>query len=123
MSNNIIWFNIGQKGDSFVTWQCAIIEDNFDPSTILFEDYVEDAEGYPKSIWVKKEDLPYKLDKSLEKSFEDLNKVAEWIKINYKTGESVHTEGKNWTHIYGVFDMDNKNEYGLGQPVHWAGEY
>lgn len=119
MSNNIIWFNIGQKGDHFVTWQCAMIEDNFDPNTIRFEDWVWNENNEPIQKWVKKEDLNVKLHRSVEKAFEDLDKVAKWIKINYETGEDVYVGGRNWTHIYEVFDMDNKNEYGVAEPIEW----
>lgn len=121
MSNNIIWFNIGQKGCHYVTWHCAIIEDNFDPNTILFEDCVWDEEGNPKTIWVPKDKMNCKMHKSVEKSFDDLEKVAKWIKLNYETGEDVYVGNKNWTHIYEVFDLDDKNEWGLGKPIEWSG--
>lgn len=123
MTNNIIWFNIGQKGDHYVTWQCAIIEDNFDPKTIKFEDWVLDKDGNPQQVWVPKEEISCPLHKSVEKSFENLDKVVEWIKQNYETGESVYAGYGNWTHIYDVFDPDTTNEFGVALPVKWAGSY
>lgn len=120
MTNNVIWFNIGQKGDHYVTWQCAIIEDNFDPNTILFEDYKWGEDGAVEEIWVPKDKLSYKLHKSVEKAFENLEKVAEWIKINYETGEEVYVGHGNWTHIYEVFDLDDTNEYGVAKAIDWG---
>lgn len=60
-----------------------------------------------------------KIHKSVEKQFEDLDKVAEWIKINYETKEDVYVGNNNWTHIYEIFDLDNKNEYGIGKAMEW----
>lgn len=48
MNNKWIWFNIGQKGMHYVTWQCAVIKDNFDPNTIKFEDCIWDKDNNPK---------------------------------------------------------------------------
>ena len=121
MSNKIIWFNIGQKGSNYVTWQCAIINENCDPESIKFEDWEEDNEGNIHSKWVSKDKLKVPFHKSVENSFSDLNKVAEWVKQNYKTGEDVYVGNGNWTHIYEVFDLDNTNEYGVALPAEWAG--
>ena len=110
-----VWFNIGQKGLHGVTWQCAVIRDDFDPSTIRFEDCEWDENNEPIEKWVTKDELSYKLHDSVAMSFEDLNRVATWVKNNYETGEDQYVGNNNWTHIYNVFDMDNVNEYGVAE--------
>ena len=60
-----------------------------------------------------KENLSYKLHKSVEKSFKNLNKVAKWVKQSYETKEDVYCGNNNWTHIYNVFDLNSKNQYGI----------
>ena len=115
MSNKWVWFNIGQKGLSGVTWQSAVIKDNFDPSTIKFEDWEWDNNGEPTEKWVSKEELSYSFHKSVAMCFKDLNKVAEWIKTTYETGQEQYVGYNNWTYIYNVFDMDNVNEYGVAK--------
>ena len=112
--NKWIWFNIGQKGSHFVTWQCAVIKDDFDPNTIRFEDIVEDENGIR---WVRKEELSCPLHRSVVMSFKDLDKVAEWVKTTYESGEEQYVGNNNWTHIYDVFDMDIVNEYGVGKSL------
>lgn len=122
MTNKIIWFNIGQKGDHFVTWQSGMIEDTFDPKTIKFEDYYIDENGNEITKWVSKDKLSYTLHHSLKSSFDDLEQVSKWIKHNYETGEEVYVGNGNWTHIYEVFDMDNKNKWGVGKPLDFHNE-
>lgn len=117
MNNKYAWFNIGQKGTHWVTWECATINLDFDPSSIRFETEVYDENDNPVEKWVRKENLNHKLHRSVEKSFEDLDKVAEWVKDSYETGEDIYVGDNNWLHIYEVFDMDNLNEYGLGKPL------
>lgn len=117
MSNKWIWFNIGQKGMHYVTWQCAVIKDNFDPNTIKFEDCIWDKDNNPKIIWVTKEKMNCKIHKSVEKQFEDLDKVAEWIKDTYKSEEDQYVGNNNWTHIYNIFDMNDINEYGIAKAL------
>lgn len=113
MSNKWIWFNIGQKGNHGVTWQCGVIKDNFDPETIKLDTCKWDENNEPHTIWVKKEEVNHKIPSSVAISFENLEKVAEWIKQNYETGEPVYVGHNNWTHIYDVYNLDNVNEYGV----------
>ena len=112
-----VWFNIGQKGMHDVTWQCAVIRDDFDPNTILFEDWDWDEDNNPIEKWVRKEDLSYSLHRSVAMSFEDLSQVAEWIKESYECGEDIYVGNGNWTHIYDIFDMNNVNEYGVAKAL------
>ena len=112
-----LWFNIGQKEDYYVTWQCCVINENFNPKSIKFQDYKWDNEGNYSSKWVKKEDLSYPLHKSVKSAFNDLEKVAEWVKTVYETGNDLYVGTSNWVHIYEIFDMDNLNEWGLGEIV------
>ena len=115
--NKWIWFNIGQKGMHYVTWQCAIIKDNFNPETIRFQDYEWNEKNKPIEKWVPKEKLNVKLHPSVEMSFKDLNKVAKWIKDTYESGEDQYVGNNNWTHIYNVFDMNDVNEYGIAKAL------
>lgn len=117
MSNRYLWFNIGQKGMHNVTWHCAIIKDDFDPSTILFEDCEWDENGNPTTVWVHKDEMDCKMHHSVEMSFEDLDKVAEWVKESYEIEEDVYVGDNNWLHIHDLFDMDRTNEYGVGLAV------
>ena len=84
-----IWFSIGQKGMHGVTWQCAIIRDDFNPDTILFEDCDWDENDEPLEKWVAKDELSYSLHESVAMSFEDLNKVATWIKNGAQPTDTV----------------------------------
>ena len=113
----IIWFNIGQHGLNGVTWTCGIINESFDPQSIKIEDCEFDENNVPCKIWVKKEDLSYPLHRTVEKSFENLEKVAEWVKTSYECEEDIYVGNNNYLHIYNVFDMDNKNEWGYGKPL------
>lgn len=116
MANKWIWFNIGQKGLSNVRWQCAVIKNNFDPNTIKFEDGRYDEENDTiKEIWVEKSKLSYDLDETLSESFSDLKKVAEWVKTSYELEKDIYVGHNNYLHIYNVFDLDDKNEYGIAK--------
>ena len=115
--NRWIWFNIGQKGDHYVTWHCGVINENFDPKTIRIEDCIWDKNNNPQFRWVKKEEMNCKFHRSVEHSFDDLEKVSKWVKQSYESGEDVYVGGRNWLHIYDVFDMSKKNEYGVGEVV------
>ena len=117
--NTYVWFNIGQRGLHGVTWECAVINLDFDPSSIRFQDYEWNESNEPIEKWVSKEDLKGSLHKSVAMSFQDLSQVAEWVKESYQLGEDVYVGNDNWTHIYNVFDMDNVNEYGIGIPL-WS---
>ena len=122
--NCYIWFNIGQKEISLyssrvksrthgVTWQSAVINLDFDVSSIRFDTCEWDENDNPIEKWVPIEELDYKFHHSVEKSFTDLNKVAEWVKESYEIGEDIYVGDNNWLHIYNIYDMDNVNEYGV----------
>lgn len=113
--NTYAWFNIGQKGTHGVCWECAVINLDFDTSSIRFETCDWDENNNPTNKWVVKEKLNHKLHHSVEKSFEDLDKVAEWVKDSYEMGEDIYIGDDNWIHIYNIFDMDNVNEFGVAK--------
>ena len=113
-----IWFNIGQKGLHMVTWQTAVIRDDFDISTIRFVDCDYDENNNPIEKWVSLDEMSYSFHESVAMSFADLNKVAEWVKTSYENGgEDIYVGNNNWVHIYNVFDMDDVNEYGMAKAL------
>ena len=117
-SNEWVWFNIGQKGDYFVTWQDVIINGDFDVASIRFESCEWDENGNPSTIWVKKDDdrmIP--LHSSLSSCFDDLEKVRRLVIKSYFEERDVHVEGRNSLHIRDVFDMDDVSEYGVGRAL------
>ena len=109
--NLIYWFNIGQKGLSNVMWQCAIINGNFDVDSIKVEDWRFDENNNPQPIWVSASEFEF--HPRVAKAFEDLDRVARLVKESIEWKADVFVEGKNWLHIYGVFDLNDRNEYGV----------
>lgn len=119
--NHWIWFNVGQKGDFYVQWQCAVINRNFDARTILFESCEWDENGEnPKTVWVTADEFRM-MPKSVAPSFIDLEKVARAVRDDFYYGEEQYLGHNNWTYIYALFDMGNLNEYGLGENL-WEDE-
>ena len=112
-SNLIFWFNIGQKGDSGVQWQNAIINGDFDCRTLKLQSY--DNDGH--EIWVKPNDPKAIIPKSVEGCFDTCWKVAKAVEDSYWSETDVHFDGKNWLHIYACFDMDDVNEYGISKDL------
>jgi len=115
--NHWVWFNIGQKGDHYVQWQSAVINRNFDPRTIRLEQYKcgEDGLGH-YTEWVTLDEFEC-MPKSVEPSFNDAEKVADAVMRDFHGGEEVYVGHNNWTYIYNLFDMGNKNKWGLGEPL------
>lgn len=111
--NEWVWFNIGQSGDYFVQWQDAIINANFDSDSLRVESFDDDG----NTIWVKPDDPRAIIPKSVDGCFDDPEKVAELVEKSYWEERNVHVEGRNSLHIRTIFDMNDKNEYGLGRDM------
>lgn len=116
-SNEWVWFNIGQDGDHMVQWQCATINGRFDPKSIRLQCWDDGDTEFPAEAWVKPDDPRAIVPKSVDGCFDDLERVAELVEKSYWLERDVLVEGRNTLHIYGIFDMDDVNEYGVGRAL------
>ena len=118
MNENLkIWFTIGSVGTNLVYMHSGVIDANFNPDSLLFENQeYNEKTGEWETTWTHNApDYCYERirllcnPKTLIPALENA-----YIFKDYKSHPITHDIG---VCIKGVFDMNDKNEYGIAKNI------
>lgn len=117
MSNLKIWFTVGNNGTSYVYMHSGVIDADFNPDSLLFENQEFDEEtGEWETTWTH--DVPdycYERIRLICKSKGLISAIeSAYIRRTHKSQPITHDIG---VCIKGVFDMDDVNEYGVARNI------